>query len=135
MNEGSARLRAVSLTFSGFKCSPSEVERQMGVRAGSMVLRGQPTKSGRATYRKSSIEFSIEVSADTRLVAMIPALLDHLGGVERILQVISEVQPEDVTIEFLLPIRNSESVEDGYIDRDSIAALHRLRASVGFLIP
>jgi hypothetical protein len=129
------RRRVATLSLRGFPLEPNDVARQFGLEATTKGARGEPTKSRRSTYRSSFVEFSVELAVDARIVDMIPALVAYLGGVDKVLEVIRAVQPEEVMIELLLPIRFSDSVEDGYIDVESISAAHRMRAGIGFLIP
>ncbi len=63
---------------------------------------------------------------------MLPALIAHMGGEQGILRLLLDVAPEFVEVDLLLPVKDSQEQEGGFISKDDLACLARLGASISF---
>ncbi|MBC7685496.1 MAG: hypothetical protein H7176_09745 [Bdellovibrionales bacterium] len=75
--------------------------------------------------------FEIEFTDETLIVDMIPAILAHAGGVEHLCSVRDQVSPEFLEVNLVLPIKHSDSQDDGYVDSETMQDLSRLGATLG----
>lgn len=129
----SSRKKSVSLTFRGFDMASENIAILLGVAAARSGNRGELVKLGVKTLlTRSYTIFSIDFADDYELNDMLPALLARLGGVNRLLQVRNEVQPEFLEINFDLPVRKSDESQDGYLSETVIADVCQLKASLSF---
>jgi len=127
------RARSISLTFRGFELTPQEVESFVGVTATRLGKQGEPVKPGVKTLLKRPIvKYSLEFPYGCRMAEMIPALVQHLGGISHLCKVRDRVLPEFFEIDIVLPIKGSEEQEGGSLPSEVIADLYTLRASLSF---
>jgi hypothetical protein len=61
---------------------------------------------------------------------MIPALIEHLGGVENLARAKAVISPNLVEVDVTMRIIDSDEQEGGFIDPETIAALDQLGASL-----
>ena len=128
--------KAVSISFTGFECDPSEVEIALGKKATMVGLRGQPIRPNTTNLRRHSFAiYELEFSEDVRLDEMIPALIEHLGGVEKIRLARQTVAAKTLSFDVYLHVRNSTAQEDGFLEAKTIEDLAYLNASLGFSFP
>ncbi|MGZ8886202.1 MAG: hypothetical protein ACXW1O_06500 [Halobacteriota archaeon] len=121
------------MTFRGFEGKPEDVEKLVGVKASGLGLRGNPIKPGVKTlWKRSTAKFAVEFPPSFLLCEMIPALLTHTGGVEHLCTVRDQVSPEYFEIDIVLPVKNSEEQEGGFISPSTLADLYRLQVSLSF---
>lgn len=133
MTSKQIRFRSISLTFRGFELTPQEVESFVGVTATRLGNRGEPVKPGVKTLLKRSVaKYSLEFPSGCRLDEMVPALMQHLGGISHLCNVRDRVSPEFFEIDIVLPIKGSEEQEGGFFPSEVIADLYNLRASLSF---
>jgi hypothetical protein len=126
-------MRSASLTFRGFELSPDDVESMVGVNAELLMLRGAPVKPGVATVaRHSAAHFALHFSPSATLGSMIPALLNHLGGVDHLCAVRERVNPEHLEIDLSLSVKRSTEQEGGFIDASTLEDVCRLGATLSF---
>jgi len=121
----------VTLTFRGFDCAPAVVTDLIGVSPHKVGERGQTHKSG-SSIKRSFVSYALALPEGTRLDEMIPAMLEHLGGVEVLLRAKHRVSPEFLEFDLLLPIKNSSNQEGGFLSEASISDLHALGATLSF---
>ena len=126
------RPRSASLTIRGFDQLPEEVASLVGIAATSSGLIGTPAKSGAALLKRSYVLFRVELPPDTPLFHMVPAILEHMGGADHLAHVLSQVAPEHVDIDLVLPVKDLPEQEGGFISPTSIAELHRLGTTISF---
>jgi hypothetical protein len=125
--------KSISLCLRGFDIHPDEVESLVGVIAASKGIKGQPTRpNSKNLLRRSYVDFEILMLPDTLLVTMLPALFEYLGGVAHLEKVREQVNPEFFEIDFVLPVKNSEEQEGGFLELQSIADVHKLQATLSF---
>lgn len=74
----------------------------------------------------------MEFPDTTRLDAMLPALLQSVGGVETLEIAKRQVSPEFLEFDIAMWIKDSEEQEGGAIDASTIEALARLGATLSF---
>lgn len=133
MNSSSNRKKSVSLTFRGFDIAAEEVASLLGATASRLGNRGEPVKLGVKTLlTRSYIIFSMDFESDYELNDMFPALLARLGGVNRLLPIRNEVQPEFLEIHFDLPVQGHDTSQDGYLSEAVVADVFQLKASLSF---
>jgi hypothetical protein len=133
MSSSFNRKKSVSLTFRGFEMPAEDVASLLGVAASRVGNRGEPVKPDVKTLlTRSYAIFSMDFPSDHRLNDMFPALLARLGGVDRLLQVRNEVQPEFFEVDFDLPVRASDESQEGYLSEAVIADAFRLKVSLSF---
>ena len=129
---GTENKRSASITFRGFLVRPEEVERLVGVKAALLAQSGQPMRPNRPNvWLRSAARFEVEFPDQTLIVDMVPAILTHAGGVERLCAVRDLVQPQFLEINLVLPIKQSESQDDGYLDAETLQKIGRLGATLG----
>jgi len=111
-----------SLTFRGFEIAPTEVESLVGTAA-----RGRP-------LQRSFAQWQLAFADSTRLDEMLPALIESIGGVDRLISVRDQVAPEFFEIDLSLWIKDSDEQDGGFLDQETIAMLARLGVtlSLGF---
>lgn len=63
---------------------------------------------------------------------MIPAVIAHMGGEQGILRLLLDVVPEFVEVDLLLPVKDSQEQEGGFISKQDLACLARLGAGISF---
>jgi len=127
------RKKSISLIFRGFNLAAQDVEALIGMTASRLGNVGdlvRPNVKTRLT--RSYIGFTLDFQSSCELCDMLPALFNHLGGVDHLCGVRDKVLPEHFQIEFDLPTRTSEDVQDGYLPTDVIADVLKLRATLGF---
>lgn len=128
--------RSASITFRGFVLPPEEVQRLIGVKAVLLAQSGEPMRSNRPNvWLRSAAKFEVEFPDETLIVDMIPAILAHAGGVEHLCSVRDQVTPEFLEINLVLPIKNSASQDDGYVESETLQSLGRLGATLGLSFP
>jgi hypothetical protein len=124
--------RSASITFRGFALAPEEVQLLVGVGAKLLSRKGTQMNATRPNvWQRSAAKFAVEFDDDFPIVDMIPALLSHTGGVEHLCLVRDKVLPEFFEINLVLPIKFSESQDDGYLTAETLQDLCRLRATLG----
>lgn len=129
---GTKNKRSASVTFRGFVLSPEVVQHLVGVKAVLLAQAGQPMKPNRPNvWARSAAKFKVEFTDETLIVDMIPAILAHAGGVEHLCSVRDQVSPEFLEINLVLPIKHSDSQDDGYVDSETLQDLGRLGATLG----
>lgn len=125
--------RSASLTFRGFEVNPEVVQSMVGVDAKLLGEKGSPMKANRSNvWQKSFAKFEIEFADDFPICGMIPALLNHASGLKNLCAIRNRISPEFIEVNLVLPIRSSESQEDGFLEIDTLGELYELRATVGF---
>ncbi|GFM91948.1 MULTISPECIES: hypothetical protein [Pseudomonas] len=133
MSSLSVRTKSVSLTFRGFDLTAEEVVALVGVAASRLGNRGEPVKPGVKTrLTRSYAIFSLDFLNDYELCEMLPALLTHLGGINHLFQIQSQIQPEFSEIHFDLPVAASDESQEGYLSTTVIADVSQLKASISF---
>lgn len=124
--------RSASITFRGFAMAPEELQRLVGVEAVLLAQSGQPMGPNRPNvWPRSAVKFVVEFTDETLIVDMIPAILAYAGGVEHLCSVRDQVSPEFLEINLVLPIKHSESQDDGYVESETLQELCRLGATLG----
>ncbi|MQQ35286.1 hypothetical protein GE543_13320 [Pseudomonas sp. SZ57] len=127
--------RSASLTFRGFLKSPEEVESLVGVKAVLLAQSGQPKKPNRPNvWPRSVAMFQVEFENNAQIVDMIPAILAHLGGIDRVRGVLEQISPEFLEVNLVLPVRYSEAQEDGYVEAQAVQDLAELGATLGLSV-
>jgi len=79
---------------------------------------------------RSYVQYSMRFSNEHPLCDMLPDFLAYLGGVERLSQLLKEVQPEFSEFHVDLPVKESEESQEGYFSIQDIEDVFRLRASI-----
>jgi hypothetical protein len=124
---------SASLTFRGFDLEPSAVEDLVGTKAKAFGRKGELVKLGVKTRLvRSYSAFEINFESSENVFAMIPALLIYLGGLDHLKSVQERLAPEFIDVNLVLPFKNFDEQTNGWIDQESIAALHRLAATLSF---
>lgn len=115
---------------------PSDIETLVGVNASWLRRTGDHVKPGVATrMTRSAAVFGLDFAQEEPLNRIVPALLTYLGGTAHLKRVRDLVAPEFFEVDIVLDVRNSENVEDGFIEGESLQALVMLGATVGFSFP
>lgn len=126
-------IKSVALCLRGFELTPKQVESIIGVTASESGTRGEPVRSGvKSLLKRSFVRFSVEFPDGCRLDEMIPTLLTHLGGVNHIREVRDQIKPEFLEIDMVLPIKNSDEQEGGFLPPPTLVELSLLGASLSF---
>lgn len=129
---GTKYKRSASITFRGFVLPPEEVQRLVGVEAELLAQSGQAMRPNRPNvWLRSAAKFTVEFTDETRIADMIPAILAHAGGLEHLCSVRNQVSPEFLEIDLVLPIKHSDSQDDGYVESETLNDLSRLGATLG----
>lgn len=111
---------------------PDIVQHLVGVEAVLLAQAGQPMRPNRRNvWLRSAAKFEIEFTDETLIVDMIPAILAHAGGVEHLCSVRDQVTPEFLEVNLVLPIKHSDSQDDGYVGSETLHDLSRLGATLG----
>jgi hypothetical protein len=127
------RHKTVSLTFRGFELSPCQIEEMLGVKASETGQRGAHVKPGvKAVLKRSFVRFAIELDSSSRLDQVVPALLHHVGGVERIKKVRDAVMPEFFELDIIWPVKSSDEQEGGFLPPSVLSDLSRLECALTF---
>lgn len=127
--------RSVVLVFRGFDVDPGAVEAMVGVPADSKANKGEGTRSSSGSvYSRSFVRYEVPLEEGTLLHDVIPRLLEHLGGVEKIADVRRSINAEFLDVSILWPARFSEAQEGGSILHASLCDLVALDCdlSMGF---
>ena len=133
MNSMIARKKSISLIFRGFDLAVQDVEVLVGAPASRFGNAGEfvrPNVKPRMT--RSFIGFTLVFQSNYELCEMLPALFNHLGGVDHLCEIRDKVLPEHFQIEFDLPAKESEDMQDGHLPIDVIADVLKLRTTLGF---
>jgi hypothetical protein len=126
------RCKSIKLVFRGFSVAPEEVEDLIGVKAVNLGHKGVPLTGGITPLKRSFVSYKVEFPEGCSLFEMLPALMNYIGGVENIYRVKNIIKPEFFEIDILLPIKGSKEQEGGFFELESIAALHKLGATLSF---
>ncbi len=133
MKSSIARSKSVALIFRGFELSVEEVEALVGVSATRCGTRGEPVRAGVKTLLiRSYVGYTHEFEDDCPLDDMVRSLLNKLGGVDHLCRVRAAVQPEFLEMDFKLPVKRSDEVQDGFLSPSVIASVFALQATVSF---
>jgi len=125
--------KSAALVFRGFEFAPSEVERLLGRQAARVGCAGDPVKPGVKTVLKRSFAFfSVDLPYDCRLDQVVPALLEKLGGIEKLESVYAAVSPEFFELDLVWPVKHSQEQEGGFIPASALALLVRLKCDLSF---
>ena len=122
----------VSLTFRGFEMKPAELETLIGRPASLLVQRGEPRNFGGSPFSRSAASWKLEFVDSTRIAEMIPALLNHVGGMQNLAAAKRLARPEFIEFDISLWILHSEEQEGGGIEASTLAALAQLDATLSF---
>ncbi|CZT25942.1 hypothetical protein [Pseudomonas cerasi] len=126
-------IKSVALSIRGFDLAPKKVESIIGVAASELGMRGEPVRPGvKALLKRSFVRFSVSFPDGCRLDEMIPALLIYLGGINHIRECRDKIKPEFLEIDMILPVKNSNEQEGGFIAPSTLAELSQLGASLSF---
>lgn len=127
------RQKTVSFLFRGFNLTAQEVATLVGVDASRLGNRGELVKPNVKTrLTRSYVGFSMDFPSDYALCDMFPALLAHLGGVDHLCRVRNQIQPKFSEIDFDLPVRQSDELQEGCLSTTVIADVFQLKASISF---
>ena len=122
---------SASLTLRGFDMDPQEVQSQFQLTAKATGKRGQLVRPGVTTRLvRSYVQFAVDADPSKNVVDMIPMLLLALGGIDHVSEIRKRVRAEFVDVNLALPFKRSDEQSSGWIDQDSISALHRLGATL-----
>jgi hypothetical protein len=125
--------KSASLTFRGFTVAPEVVQSMVGIDAKLLGEKGLPMRSNRSNvWRRSVAQFEIEFADDFPIDGMVPALLNHATGVENLCAVRDRISPEFIEVNLVLPIKFSESQDDGFLEIETLGDLYELQATLGF---
>jgi hypothetical protein len=125
--------KAASLTFRGFELAPSQIEEMLGVKASEAGQRGSHVKpGGKSILKRSFVRFAIELDASSRLDQVVPAVLHHVGGVERIKIVRDAVMPEFLELDITWPVKWSDEQEGGFLPASVLSDLSHLECALTF---
>lgn len=119
-----------SLTFRGFAMNPAAVACQLEAVGAEFGEAGKSRKLGAKPLARSFVRWEIAFSDSARLDEMIPTLISRVGGVERIAAVREQVDPEFVEVDLALWVKNSEEQEGGFIERETLASLVKMGATL-----
>lgn len=81
---------------------------------------------------RSFAKWQMEFSNSTRIVEMIPALIESIGGVDHLVAIRNKVMPEFFEIGLALWIKDSDEQEGGCIDHRTIEMLSHLGVTLSF---
>jgi hypothetical protein len=133
VNSKSSRDKSVSLTLRGFDRDAQEVISLVGTSPSSYGNRGEPVRpSVKTLLTRSYVDFSMSFPNDYALCNMFPALLTHLGGINHLRKISDQVQPEFVEINFDLPVKESDEIQEGYLPKAVISDVYELNATLSF---
>jgi hypothetical protein len=105
----------------------------IGVAASETGSQGEPVRPGVKTLLKRSfVRVSVEFPDGCRLDEMIPTLFARVGGVNHLCEIRERVSPEFLEIDLLLPVKDSDEQEGGFLPATTLADLNRLRATLSF---
>jgi len=119
-----------SLVFRGFALDPSEVASLVGVKAAEVGKKGSFRRPGSRPLKRSFASWEVTFPDSTLLSEMIPALISHVGGAERIAEVRKQVEPEFLEVDLALWVKDSEEQEGGFIDVASLQSLVGIGATL-----
>lgn len=124
---------AVSLTFRCFKHSKEMIKKILGEGSYEIGMRGFPVKEKVQTLlKKSYVRSSIEFQTPPNIFEVIPAIIVHVGGVERIQSLKEQLLPEFFEVNIVMPIKSSLEQEGGFISIESIKDLYSMDALLSF---
>lgn len=127
-----ARIKGASLTFRGFEIDPLAIEQMFGVAASERGLKGEPVRLGAsANLKRSFVRFFLPLE-EARLDQVVPALIDHLGGIGKVISVRQSVGPEFFEINVDWPVKSSDEQEGGFLPPTVISDLEKLRCTLTF---
>ncbi|MBS7662410.1 hypothetical protein I0D00_10735 [Pseudomonas lalucatii] len=127
------KVKTVALCLRGFELTPEQVESATGRKASETGTRGEPVKPGvKSLLKRSFVRFSVQIPNGCRIDELIPALWTHLGGIERIREARDIIKPEYLEVDLVLPVKNSDEQEGGFIPPSTITELSLLGASLSF---
>ena len=126
---------SASLTFRGFDVDPQTVQDWIGAPATGLGVKGQPVKPGVETkLTRSYAEFSVSFERTDEVFTMIPALLNHMGGLDHVVDIKQRLSAEFIDVNLVLPFKRYLRQTNGWIDQESIGALNRIGAILAFEI-
>ena len=125
--------KIVALTFRGFEVAPIQIEEMLGIEANETGKRGDPVKPGvAAVLKRSFARFAVELDPRSRLDQVVPALLQHVGGLAAIEKVRNAVDPEFLELNITWPVKSSDEQEGGFLPATVISDLARMRCALTF---
>ena len=116
----------------GFSARPEQVAARLGVEAQGLGSAGQVCRPGQSPLKRSYVLWRVSLPPSAPVYSMIPAVIAHMGGEQGILRLLLDVVPEFVEVDLLLPVKDSEEQEGGFISKEDLACLARLGASISF---
>lgn len=127
------KCKVVALTFRGFEVDPCQIEELLGVKASETGLRGAQVKPGvKAVLRRSFARFAVTIDPHSRLDQVVPTLLQHVGGVERVKEARDAVAPEFFELDITWPVKSSDEQEGGFLPASVISDLSHLQCALTF---
>ena len=122
----------MTFTLRGFSARPEQVAARVGVQAQGLGSAGQVRRPDQSPLKRSYVLWRVSLPPSAPVYSMIPAIITHMGGERSILRVLREVAPEFVEVDLLLPVKDSQEQEGGFISKQDLACLARLGASISF---
>jgi len=123
--------RAVAFSLRGFEVLPAEIAAAIGEAPSVIGCKGQPLSHGQQPLAKNVISFEHRMSHEIRWSDAVDALLNSLGGAEKLKAIVETFRPEFVHVDLTLPVKESEEQEDNFITPETMARLVSLGASFG----
>lgn len=113
--------RHVAIVFYGFLVDPQEVANWVGYNDVEILKVGAPV--GRHVSSKNRITWRYPMFNDDNWDSAASALIDRLGGMDRLKSVIHEIAPKAAWLRICLPSIGSPFQESNGLDRKIMAQL------------
>lgn len=82
--------------------------------------------------RKSFVSYCLYLPRNCPMDEMIPRLWDFMGGFDHVVFLLNQIKPKDLELNLTLPFKYSKDDGNGCIQRESIAQVGSLGASLTF---
>lgn len=125
--------REISLSLRGFEAKSGEARVFFLVEPSLAGDAGDPTRPGLSTtFRSNFLLYRLDFEVNVFWDEAIEALVQNLGGWNKLESAVAQLQPSAVQFNFYLPIKNSDEQESGAIRSSTIAHLASTRAGLSF---
>ena len=127
--------RQVKLELIGFDSDPDAAGVALSASNFTVHRQGTATPNGRRTYKENQLSAYWGFNGEVPWSDCFSALLNDLGGVDRLERFLADLEPRDRLLEFAVPVQGSPHQENNFLSVDILEVAVRLRLDIGFYFP
>jgi hypothetical protein len=124
--------RTIDITIRGFDSPVEDILYCFHVSPTMVRRKGEPLRPKSRPLPKSIITFSKTIPRNVLWDDIIDDILNHVGGISVIQEVVEKFNPELIHVDITLPVRSSVDQEDGYVSSETMIKLSKVGSSLGF---